>query len=431
VWKQKAKSKTLASGQGFWSGATLALDLLTPQFRRDGVYTRSLSALSGYSYTRAGTKYEASAGGVLLPFAANEPGIPAGVGYWSRSAFTNLTIRSEEFANAAWTRTTANISSNAATAPDGSLTADSYTEAGTNATIRNTTAITVTTATTYTSSIFVQRSNFDWVRVSAGDTTSLTNSVRGFFNLGTGVVGSLTTSGTGWTGVGLTITALAGGWYRVAITYTTTGTSLFVTLNSATADGSSTRVTGGTGGTLNLWGAQTVLGADPGPYIPTTTAAASIGADALSFTGLTSVSAWTLFFQGRRTNPTVADGVGWNIRNAGGTNLLRIRHQTGGNIRLSMIDVGSGTSIGLNTANTVTTSNALLKFAATFQSGAQSVCLNGGTVATNATGTISTDLTFADCGMINGAGQEWNGSVEQAVIFPFAMTAAELQALTA
>ena len=41
-----------------------------------------------------------------------------------KSAVTNLVLRSEEFNNAAWTKTSATVTANAATAPNGTLTAD-------------------------------------------------------------------------------------------------------------------------------------------------------------------------------------------------------------------------------------------------------------------------------------------------------------------
>ncbi len=51
-----------------------------------------LSTLPGYTYTRSGAKSELGANGVPVAFAANEPGVVPGVGYWSRAAATNALL---------------------------------------------------------------------------------------------------------------------------------------------------------------------------------------------------------------------------------------------------------------------------------------------------------------------------------------------------
>jgi hypothetical protein len=70
-----------------------------------------------------------------------------------RTATTNLLLRSEEFDdNASWTKASATITTNTTTAPDGTITADTY--SGTSASgVRQ--SVTLTSGTVYTISNFL------------------------------------------------------------------------------------------------------------------------------------------------------------------------------------------------------------------------------------------------------------------------------------
>lgn len=72
-----------------YRGWSFAADFKASIFRSAGTLSRDITQMPGFAYSGAGARYELSAGGVLLPIAANKPSIVPDVGYWSRPAFTN------------------------------------------------------------------------------------------------------------------------------------------------------------------------------------------------------------------------------------------------------------------------------------------------------------------------------------------------------
>ena len=180
---------------------------------------------------------------------------------------TNLLTRSQEFDNAAWTKDRTTVTANATTAPDGTATADKVVDTlqGANA-YRIYNGVTLS-AISYSASFYVKAAEYSWVYIRIG------NSLRVWFNVSTGVVGN---NDSGITGV---IQSAGNGWYRcTAIIATATAGGGFSLLGLTNANGIETYTpsTGGQG--VFVWGAQletTDFGATP--YIPTTTAAVSVG----------------------------------------------------------------------------------------------------------------------------------------------------------
>jgi hypothetical protein len=70
-----------------------------------------------------------------------------------QTAATNLVLRSEEFDDASWTKENASITTNTTTAPDGTITADTYSGTSTSG-IRQ--SVTLTSGTVYTISFYVK-----------------------------------------------------------------------------------------------------------------------------------------------------------------------------------------------------------------------------------------------------------------------------------
>lgn len=127
-------------------------------------YARSGALLNGETFTRAsgGTVFDSI--GTLLTPGNNvprfdyDPVTHAAKGLLIEEARTNLLVRSAEFDNASWTkRGTASVSANAATAPDGTVTADLISG------IANTTSgdmfqqVTAVNGTAYAPSIWIKR----------------------------------------------------------------------------------------------------------------------------------------------------------------------------------------------------------------------------------------------------------------------------------
>ena len=189
-----------------------------------------------------------------------------------RGGGVNLFTYSDQFDNAAWTKTSATVTANATTAPDGTTTADKLVEAAATAfrAIEESAAL---TAQAYTQAWYVKAAERNIVQLlwSGGASTNFAN-----FDLSAGTV----TAGTYTTA---TITPVGNGWYRITLTSTCAAGSYSAILSPQTSP-SAARAASYTGdGTsgLFLWGVQLVPGTSPGPYTKTTAQAIVSAAPAL------------------------------------------------------------------------------------------------------------------------------------------------------
>jgi hypothetical protein len=187
---------------------------------------------------------------------------------------TNLLLQSEQFNYAAWTKVASTITSNAATAPSGSVTADKIVEGSANtAHYLISSATAMTSGTTYVGSVYAKASERTILQLTFQGATH-GSSYYANFDLATGTLGA-----SGGAGLVATITSADNGWYRcsIAAPATTTASGGLVTLLGSNINGGRLMVyTGdGTSGLL-LWGAQLEVGSAVTPYIPTTTAAVSV-----------------------------------------------------------------------------------------------------------------------------------------------------------
>ena len=165
----------------------------------------------------------------------------------------NLVQQSETF-QTTWTAISATISTNATTAPNGTLTADKLID---NAVLTNHRIQQTTTSASgsNTFSVFAKKSELEFIALRIG-------SDIGYFNLNDGTFGGLS--------VGITATTIdaGNGWYRCIITKQSAIANENVLINTADAIGSI--FYSGTSGGLFIWGAQYVEGSTAKPYFPTT-----------------------------------------------------------------------------------------------------------------------------------------------------------------
>jgi len=279
--KDRLLSRVARSTNATLANTQLAADLGANRAARlISVHNHNLTLSARYrirgrqaeTFTRAGTARFVNNVGVLEVAAAGE------ARHWHyiggerytllEAARTNLLIRSEEFENAAWTKTDSTITANAIAAPDGTTTADLVTE-GSAGTARVARLITVTSGAVTSLSFFVRRGNTDWVRI---EMSNLGDSVRLWANLSTKTLGNTTSSGTGAVTASY-IQTLANDWVRITLVGALGGvTSYNCTIQTATSNGGTGKVSGGT---YYVWGAQAEVGDFPSSYIPTTTATVS------------------------------------------------------------------------------------------------------------------------------------------------------------
>jgi hypothetical protein len=176
---------------------------------------------------------------------------------------TNLLLRSEDFSTT-WTVFGGTVATNTTTAPNGTITADSFIAnngVGTSAPRQD---FLLPDSTTYTASVFLKSAGLNSVNLQFYNKA---NTFHGSKNvdLSTGVL-----SGTETIGV-TSVIAYGDGWYRLILSNVGSGTGA-TTPNFRIVCVSTGNGTSG----IYVWGAQLETGSAATPYIPTTTATVSV-----------------------------------------------------------------------------------------------------------------------------------------------------------
>jgi hypothetical protein len=168
---------------------------------------------------------------------------------------TNLLTYSNTFSNAAWLNDDSTETSGQ-TGYDGTTNAWLLSRTGANGRIGQ--VLSVSGSATF--SIYVKAGTKSWVKLASSDA-----GVQAFFNLSTGAIG------TAGAGTIAKITSAGNGYYRCSIS----GNASFSFLNVWIADADND--TTGATGTILIQGSQVETGDIATAYIPTTTAAVSVG----------------------------------------------------------------------------------------------------------------------------------------------------------
>jgi hypothetical protein len=339
------------------------------------------------------------------------PSTLAPLGLLIEESRTNLLPYSEQFDNAAWTKTGgATVTPNTSTAPDQTLTADTLT-------ISQTKYVWTTSASppanTYCYSAYYKSNGSVGVyyQLNCAGTGATVAAVNIDFATGT-------ISTRFGTPVSSGIQSVGNGWYRVWIVGThVSGPIAVYTISSTTTDDS-----------VIVWGAQLEAGASPSSYIPTTTAAATRAADNASINTLTpwfNATEGTLYTQsqsaaevtGNRSIAVIGDGTA--------NNRLQIR-QDSATVNSNFI-VLAGV---LNYFQSLTfASGAVNKAALAYATNNVNSSANGIAGTTDTSETIPTGLTKLDLGNLALVAY-LNGYLRTVSYYPRRLSNAELQALT-
>ena len=286
------------------------------------------------TFTRASSGTFTGSDGLIQAATTNEsrfdhnPTTGESLGLLVEEARTNLSLRSENFSNAYWVKTSCTITPDESTAPDGTLTADLWTNTASPGTIEN--SITKdATARTYTASLWVKGTTTQFT-VTLDDGTTV-NRGRVQFNLSTNATGSIFNDGI-FTGTSGTLTRFSDGWVRLTVT-TTTSTGITIRLRPFFST---------TSATVRVWGAQVEEGAFATSYISTTSATATRAADVASITG-SNFSSWYNQTEGTLFADASAPSTNANIcAISNNTNSERILFDTGTNTkRLTVTNGGT------------------------------------------------------------------------------------------
>jgi len=216
-----------------------------------------------------------------------------------RGTGQNLVVRSEDFSNASWGKTSVTVTANSTTAPDGTTTADTL--AATSADSACFQGVTTSSVgLTYTFSVYLRADVATNISIAFYDTPT--------YN------------------VTLAACAVTTSWQRFSVTRTLASSATGI---QATIGGNSTF---STGESVYAWGAQVELGSTANTYIPTTTTAV-YGTPTLSFSGVSEIgllSTGALYLQPAGTGAiqaqaTTSTTAGGNARGANAVDWQTIR----------------------------------------------------------------------------------------------------------
>lgn len=389
------------------------------------------------TFTRASTATRTNASGLVEAVASGVPRIDydpvtqACKGLLVEEARTNLLTYSEEFGNAAWTKTNITVTANSTTAPDGIVSsADSIIEAaGSSQKYMRTTLATVA-AGTYTLSVYAK--TYAGTRYLAlefdgggGETR------RAFFDVANGTV---TTNYNGAVG---SIASVGGGWYRCSVTVTMAGAASSTWLYISNSSSSISGYTGdGTSG-LYIWGAQLEAGAFTTSYIPTVASQVTRAADVASMTGA-NFSSWYRQDEGsfvcdwaQALTTSTADTFGlYRVTGTGGALPIisaRVGYSGTRKIRSFAQDTGSvfeyttdgGTEASSSGRHSLT--YAPTNDFATSSSGAAAITDTSGSITDFSCNTLQ----------IGVGTTQLNGHIARIAYYPIKLSTSQLQALTA
>lgn len=371
----------------------------------------------------AATSYVKNDGGLFPARFDYDPATLAPKGLLIESQRTNLLTYSEDWTNAAWSKTNITVTAAATTSPDGTADAQKLEATATAATSIITPSATVA-ATAATFSVYVKQgtgattANIFTLR----NVTSATNLISGSLNYSTGAF----TYTAGSTGV--TVTNAGNGWWRVTMTATSGITSGDTIRGYVGFDGGSQTA----GDHLFAWGAQLEAGSYATSYIPTAGSQVTRTADVASivapnFATWYNQSEGTFVVEADTAKPTTTSATVLAIDASDGG--ITNRHYLGFNTGLAegRTAVGGVTQVSLTQAYAA---NATEKLAYAYKANDFALARNGSLAGTDASGSLPTiDRMFI--GNAAGSAAHLDGHIRSIRYFPTRLSNAQLQALSA
>jgi hypothetical protein len=332
----------------------------------------------------------------------------------------NLFTYSQDFSNAFWQPTNITVTNSATTAPDGTNTAQSIAATATVSTLLVSAATTVS-ATSATYSIYAKQgsgANLANTFLLRNNTTA-TNLLGGTINYSTGAF----TYSVGSTGV--TVQNVGNSWWRIVMTVT----------SGVTAGDGLRGYIGFTGGTetagtfLYAWGAQLEAGSFATSYIPTVASQVTRAADNASMLGDNFLTWYNqtqgTFSLGYAVETTASQDL--FMANAGAPLTASIGMYTSSPQVLAWVRDGGVTQANMGVTATLSTTN---KAALAYAVNDFAISSNGGTVATDTSGTVPTmtKLNFGANNVSSGIQGAW---IRSFAYYPTRLANATLQSITA
>ena len=192
------------------------------------------------------------------------------------SQFTQLAQYTEDLSNAYWAKINTTVQSNAAIAPDGTLTADLVVEttaANVGHHVRTNSITGVSSSTTYTATVFAKAAGLGFCRLYTNIGAANTGAV---FNLSDGTHNVTDGSGT------FSSSSVGNGWYRLQMTFTTSNTNNGSVYFHTATDSSTVIYTGNGYGSVLIWGANLTQSSHSYSYLKAEGSATTKAAESLS-----------------------------------------------------------------------------------------------------------------------------------------------------
>jgi hypothetical protein len=335
---------------------------------------------------------------------------------------TNILTYSEDFSNAAWTKSNATITANATTSPDGTQNADKLVEntsTGEHYIIR--VSATSTIGVAYTLSWYMKAGERNAVSLYNYSMNNLT----AIFNANTGVA----TYVSGGTSYSVSMESVGNGWYRCIATSNASDTNQDFALRLVQS-GTTINYTGdGTSG-IFIWGAQIEASSYPTSYIPTTSASATRVADACFKTGISSLIGQTSGAAFIEFNSSFLESYTQRIftLSDGTTNNVIGFQLTGANQLVFYVENGGTNQVVISKSSPAITLGSNVKIAAAYANNDFVFYVNGTQIGTDTSGSVpaTSQVRFSEA----NASAFYLGLIKQIAIFKTRLTNAELASLT-
>lgn len=347
-------------------------------------------------------------------------------------AATNLLTYSEDFGNAAWTKSNSTISSDFTYAPDGTKSADKIIESTTTGNHAVGRSFSVTSGLTYTASAYFKRGGQNAVLMQLASTFGPNK--WAVFDLQNGVVGTVGTVGIA------EISSISSGWYRCSISVqaASTGTgalNLYIARNAS--DASANYAGDGYSG-IYIWGAQLEANsASPSSYVATVGATASRSFDNASMTD-TNFSSWydqnggTVYSEFRmEQKPLVSyfSNAVWSINDSTSSNILYVAATT--NNYLRAVNNYAGVTTTINDSPFTWVVGTLYRSGFSFSQDDYNTSFNSSAVVNDASGALFKNMNTLRLGCQHAGTSFLRGHLRRFTYYPKKLTNPELQTLTA
>ena len=377
------------------------------------------------TFTRAGdTATRVNSSGVIETVLANKPRLDYTDGSCPKVLIepqrTNLVIRSSEFDNAYWDKSSSTLTSNTVVSPDGTSNADTLntTNAANYSLIRG--SVNLTIATVYTASIFVKKSNYRYLGFRFIYTSGTLYNLYDF--------DTNTVTNTNNSVYPIKIQNYANGWVRLSITGLALGTSSVFDIAYVNSSGLVTSSPIGTE-QFYIYGAQVEAGDFASSYIPTTIATVTRNADTCSKTGIASLigsTEGTIYLQ-IQALANYNDFKRISLSDGTNNNKISIGYNTTNQIQV-VVSIGGSLIILFNVTTTITNNT---KIAFRYKSANYALFINGVKVSTSTSSSafsasVLTGIYFAD----GDNGLKYDGKLSNLSLWKTALSDSELITLT-